>query len=445
MDWVEELGKICEVFPPSDAYRVDETPPLIAPEPAENFVVVKPENSVDVSEILKFANERGIPVFTRGGGTGLSGGAVPTANGILLSTEKMVEIEVDTENRVAVCGAGVTLKQLDRAAFKNGLSFPPHPGAETATVGGMIATNAGGVRALKYGTMRNYVLGLEFVLASGKILRVGGRTVKNSSGYSLLHLLIGSEGTLGVVTQATLRLFPAMKDITVLAAPFQRMEDAMSCVVEISSKMLPMALEFMERRAVEIGERVSGRRWVSREGEAHLLMIFERFDEAEEAAEIAENKGAIDVFVATGKREQDDLMAVRGLIYEGLRNEIIEILDACVPPAKIADYWRKSNELAEKYGIELVTYGHAGDGNVHQHPLIYDGWENTYFEFRKKLLELAVSYGGVISGEHGIGTVKIQELAEICPDQYRIMKEIKSLFDPRGILNPGKVVLPNHG
>jgi len=440
MDWVEELERICEVFPPSDAYRFDETPPLIAPKPAENFVVVKPSSSEEVSRILRFANERKIAVFTRGGGTGLSGGAIPTTEGIVLSTERMKKIEVDRENRVAVCSAGVTLKQLDDAAFKFGFSFPPHPGAETATVGGMIATNAGGVRALKYGTMRNYVLGLEVVLANGDIIRLGGKTLKNSSGYSLLNLIVGSEGTLGVITEATIRLFPAMRDMTLIAAPFKSMEEAMDCVVRLSAKLLPMALEFMERRAVEIGERVSGKRWVSREGEAHLLLIFESFREAEEAASILSECGATDVFVATSRKEQEDLLSIRGMIYEGLKRDIIEILDVCVPTSKIAEYWRKSNEIAERYGIELVTYGHAGDGNIHQHPLIYDNWQENYFEFRRELLKLAVSLGGVISGEHGIGSVKLNELREIFPEQHRIMASIKRVFDPNWILNPGKVV-----
>jgi glycolate oxidase len=440
MDWVEELTGIIEVFPPSGAYAYDETPPLIAPKPANKFVVVKPKNANEVSEILKFASKRRIPIFTRGGGTGLSGGAIPTVEGIVLSTERMTEIKVDRENRIADCGAGVTLKQLDDAVFKHGLSFPPHPGAETATVGGMIATNAGGVRALKYGTMRNYVLALEVVLTNGRILEIGGKTIKNSSGYSLLHLFVGSEGTLGIITRAKIRLFPQLRDMTVLAVPFSTMEDAMDCVVEISAKMLPLALEFMEKKAVEVGERVSGEKWVSRDGEAHLLMIFESFDEAEEAAAISEKFGAINVYAATTKKDQDRLLKIRGLIYEGLRKDIIEILDVCVPPAKIAEYYRKSNEIAARYGVDLITYGHAGDGNVHQHPLIYDDWMNSYFNFREELLRLAVSYGGVISGEHGIGVVKTKELAELFPDQYRIMKEIKLLFDPQGILNPGKVV-----
>ena len=440
MNWIRELAEICEVFEPSESYMYDETPPKIAPKPAERFVVVKPSNTEEVSEVLKFASKRRIPVFVRGGGTGLSGGAVPIIEGIVMSMERMLELEIDRKNRVAVCGAGVTLKQLDGEAEKAGLSFPPHPGAETATVGGMIATNAGGVRALKYGTMRNYVLGLKVVLADGRVLKLGGRTLKNSSGYSLLHLMIGSEGTLGVITEATLRLFPSMGEMTVIGVPFSSIDDALECVVEITNKMLPLAAEFMEKKAVKIGESVSGKRWVSDEGEAHLLLIFERFDEAEKAAEIAMNCNALDVLVAVGKREQRALMEVRGLIYEGLRDRIIEILDVCVPPARIAEYVKMSEKIALKYGVEMITYGHAGDGNVHQHPLIYDGWEETYYDFRRELLQLAVRLGGVISGEHGIGTVKREELRMLMPEQYDIMVSIKKLFDQGGILNPGKVV-----
>ncbi|MET1124339.1 MAG: FAD-binding oxidoreductase [Archaeoglobaceae archaeon] len=429
---MEELAKICEVYEPV-GYEADETPPLIAPKPAKDFVVVKPRSSEEVARILRFANERRIPVFIRGGGTGLSGGAVPTKRGIVLSTERLKELSVDVRNRFADCGAGVTLRELEAAAESRGLSFPPHPGAETATVGGMIATNAGGMRALKYGTMRNYVLACEVVLADGKILQLGSRTLKNSTGYPLLQLFIGSEGTLGVITRATLKLFPSLRESVGVVAAFDSTEEAVNAIIELSKTLLPLALEFMEDRAVEIGESVVGKRWPVR-GRAHVFAIFENFAEAERSAEVLG-----DAVVASGK-ELRDLMLIRGSIYEGLRKNIIEILDVCVPPGEIAIYLKESERIAAKYGVDVITYGHAGDGNLHQHPLVYEGWRETYFSFREELFELATKLGGVISGEHGIGEVKREEFRKLYPEQYELMRKLKSLFDPNGILNPGKVV-----
>ncbi|MEM0215809.1 MAG: FAD-binding oxidoreductase [Archaeoglobaceae archaeon] len=432
----EGLEKICDVYM-IETYAYDETPKPVAPKPAD-FVVVKPKNTVEVSEILRFANDHKIPVFIRGGGTGLSGGAIPTRKGILLSTEKMRNIEIDKRNRVAICQAGVTLEELSRNAEKEGLSFPPRPGAESATVGGMIATNAGGVRALKFGVMRNYVLGMEVVLPDGRILNLGGKTLKSSSGYSLLHLMIGNEGTLGVITKAIIRLLPPLRDMTMLAIPFKSVENALNFAIETSLSFTPLAMEFMDKKAVEIGETVSGKRWVSKEGNAHIIAILENREEAEKVADIAYNHGAIDIFVPS-QREQKDLLELRGKIYFGLKDKIIEILDVCIPPAEIAEFLRRSEELARKYGIELITYGHLGDGNLHQHPLLFDGWEKSYPKFRKEILKLGIEFGGVISGEHGIGVLKKEELREFYPEQYNLMLEIKKIFDPNFILNPDKI------
>ncbi|MEM3927478.1 MAG: FAD-binding oxidoreductase [Archaeoglobaceae archaeon] len=432
-----EVFESFEIFK-IESYGYDETPKTIAPKPKE-FVVVKPKNAEEVSKLLKIANEKRIPVFTRGGGTGLSAGAIPTKEGILISTEKLKSIEIDVRNKIAICESGVTLAELSKMAEKHGLSFPPRPGDENATIGGMIATNAGGIRAMKYGVMRNYVLGIEAVLANGKIIKLGGKTLKNSSGYSLLHLLIGSEGTLAIITKAIIRLLPPMKEMSMLAIPFKNAEDALEYVLDTTRLMTPMAMEFMEKRAVEIGEKISGKKWVSKEGNAHILAIFERRDEAEESSEVAFANNAIDVFVASPK-EQKDLLELRSKIYLGIKDKTIEILDACVPPASIAEFLQKSEEIAKRYGIDLISYGHAGDGNIHQHPLIFEGWQKVYGKFREEILRLAVEMGGAISGEHGIGEIKKEELRKFYPEQFELMREIKKLFDPNGILNPGKVV-----
>lgn len=437
---VEEIEKVLrgfEIFK-IESYGCDETPKAIAPKPS-NFIVVKPKSAEEVSKLLRIANEKKIPVFTRGGGTGLSAGAIPTKRGIVISTENLRSLEIDTRNKVAICGAGVTLAELSRAAEKHGLSFPPRPGDENATIGGMIATNAGGVRAMKYGVMRNYVLGIEAVLADGRIVKLGGKTLKNSSGYSLLHLLVGSEGTLAVITKAIIRLLPPMREMSMLAIPFRSAENALNYVLETTKIATPMAMEFMEKRAVEIGEEVSGKRWVSKEGDAHILAIFERRDEAEESSEIAFANDAIDVFVAS-PREQRDLLELRSKIYHGLKDRAIEILDACVPPASIAEFLRKSEKIAKRYGIDVISYGHAGDGNIHQHPLIFEGWQRVYWKFREEILKLAVEMDGAISGEHGIGEIKKKELRKFYPELCELMEEIKRIFDPNGILNPGKVL-----
>lgn len=434
---VEEILENFEVFR-IESYGYDETPKTIAPKPSD-FLVVKPKNAEEISKLLKIANEKGIAIFTRGGGTGLSAGAIPTKKGILISTERLKGIEIDVKNKVAICEAGVTLGELSKMAERHGLSFPPRPGDENATIGGMIATNAGGVRAMKYGVMRNYVLGLEAVLPDGRKIKLGGKTLKNSSGYSLLHLLVGSEGTLAIITKAVIRLMPPMKEMSMLAIPFRTIDDALDYVIDTTRIMIPMAMEFMEKRAVEIGEKVSGKRWVSREGNAHILAIFERRDEAEESAELAFANNAIDVFVASPK-EQRDLLELRGKIYLGVKDKAIEILDACVPIASIAEFLKRSEEVSKRYGIDVISYGHAGDGNIHQHPLIFDGWQKVYWKFREEILRIAVEMDGAISGEHGIGEIKKEELRRFYPEIFELMKELKRLFDPKGILNPGKVV-----
>ncbi len=437
--WVEELSKICKIYP-STAYKFDETPKHIAPKPSDKIAVVKPKDKFEVSKILKFAYDRCVPVYVRGGGTGLSGGAIPTREGIVLSTEKLNKILIDKKNRIAECEAGVTLFELKRESEKSGLSFPPHPGAETATIGGMIATNAGGVRALKYGTIRNYVLGIEVVLSDGKIVNFGSKTLKNSSGYSLLNLFIGSEGTLGVITKAYIKLYHKLEEMVTLAIPFTRLDDALGCVPEIMYKITPMALEFIEGRAIKFGEMASGKKWPRSYEKAHLMLILERRSELDEIEKIVFKRNAVDIFVAESKKEQRNLLEIRSSIYLGLKDKIIEILDVCVPPGSILKYIKKSDKISDEYGIELVTYGHAGDGNLHQHPLIFEDWEEVYFEFREKLFRTALDFGGVISGEHGIGSVKLEDLKKLQPEVFELMKSIKKIFDPKGILNPGKVV-----
>jgi glycolate oxidase len=429
------------------SYLYDETPPNLGVEPSENVLIARPKDAREVSEMLKIANRKGIAIFTRGGGTGISGGAIPTASGIVLSTERMKEIEVDVANLCAVCGAGVTLRELIKEAEREGLSFPPHPGDESATVGGMVATNAGGVRALKYGVMRNYVLGIEAVLPNGEIIRFGGKLIKNNAGYNLMHLLIGSEGTLAVITKVVLRLLPPFKRTATLAIPFSSIQSAIEAVVDILKEgIIPLALEYVEREALEVGEKISGKRWPPKD-EANLMVIVDGRGEeevislAERIEEICSQKGAGNTYIALSAKEQRDLLEIRSLIYEGMKDAVIEILDVSVPPASIPEYIGKCNSEAEKVGIKVINYGHAGDGNIHQHPLKVEGWEERYPELKRTFFRIARELGGSITGEHGIGIVKKSDLREqLSQVEYDLMRRIKQVFDPEGILNPGKVV-----
>ncbi len=452
-----KLGKISKILSESGievysakelkSYLYDETPPSLGLKPTENVLITKPRNTNEVSKIMKIASRERIPVFIRGGGTGLSGGAVPTAEGIILSTEKMKKMEIDVENLCAVCGAGITLRELITNAEASGLSFPPHPGDETATVGGMVSTNAGGVRAMKYGVMRNYVLGLEAVLPNGDVMRLGGKLIKNNAGYNLMHLLIGSEGTLAVVTEVILRLLPPFHKTATVAIPFKTIEGAIEAVVEILRYgIIPLALEYIEREALEIGEKVSGKKWPPKD-EANLMVIIEGRNEdelvelAEKIEEICIGKGASNAFIALGSREQRDLLEVRSLIYEGMKEMVIEILDVSVPPAQIPEYVKRCNSVAEKMGFKIVNYGHAGDGNIHQHPLKTEGWEEKYEKLKKTFFRIARELGGSITGEHGVGIVKKKDLKEqLSKAEYELLQKIKRAFDPDGILNPGKVV-----
>ncbi len=429
-----------------EAYLYDETPKDVAPKPNENVVVVKPSSVEEVSKIVSYANEYGIPIVVRGGGTGLSGGAVPIKPSIVISMERLNRIlEVDTKNLTITCEAGVTLRELIEAAEKVGLSFPPHPGDESATVGGMISTNAGGVRAVKYGVMRNYVLGLEVVLPNGEILKLGGKVIKNVSGYNLMHLIIGSEGTLCIITKAIIRILPKSKKNYTLVIPFESENDAIESVSRILSIFTPLAIEYIEVDAIKYGEKVTGKKWVSKDGKAHLMLIIEAKDE-DELIEIAEKiekacENPLNIFVAGSIKEQKDLLEIRSMFYEGLKDEIIDIMDVSIPTADIPEYLRRCNKIAENLGLKIVTYGHAGDGNVHQHPLRCEDGKEKYENFKREAFKIAKELGGFITGEHGVGFVKKKNLAEfLSQSELELMKGIKKLFDPNGIMNPGKVI-----
>jgi glycolate oxidase len=422
--------------------------------------VLKPGQTAEIAEILKLANQEKIPVTPRGGATGLCGGCVPVRGGIVLSLERLDRVlEIDLENQMAVVEAGVTLADFSRAVEDAGLSFPPHPGDESAMVGGLIATNAGGSRAVKYGGIRNYVRGLEVVLPLGDIVHLGGKLMKSSTGYNLLHLMIGSEGTLGIVTQAIIQLLMASRYTRTLVIPYADIESAIESVPRLMARQIvPMAVEFIEREVIRITEDYLHKRWPVRDGRTFLLIILDASSEEEmdrlsqAVAEVCLEQGAADVFVADTPSKQDLVLDIRSKIYEAIKAQTIEILDVSIPRAEIPGHVRRISQVSAKYAIWLPTFGHAADGNVHTHimkaryedgrmiPLPEAEWREKADRVRAELYLDGRRRGGVISGEHGIGLVKKPFLSMALDEvQIELMKGIKRLFDPNGILNPAKI------
>ena len=430
-------------------YLYDETPPPLRPKACEDVVVVKPENSEQVSEILKLANEHRIPVFPRGGGTGLAGAAVPTEKGIILSMERMNGITVDVENLIAEAGAGATLKDLIDAADKAGLSFPLHPGDEGAQIGGLIACDAGGARAVKTGVMRNYVKGIEVVLPTGEIIKLGGKLLKNNLGYDLMHLIIGSEGTLGVITKAWIRLQPRELASATIIIPFEEREKALAFVPKIFQEgVLPLAIEYVERNLVQKVADKLGLTWPCSSAEYQLMIILSESSEeallsvSEKLLDLCEKLGALEPVVAQTRKEQEEVLKIRSEIYSTLKPNMVDILDTTVPPANMVKLIETVNEIESEFNVYIPTYGHAGDGNLHLHLMKWDGWtEEKYDEVRARIYRKAVELGGTITGEHGVGCIRRKYLEQFLDAKsLSLMKEIKKIFDPNNILNPGKVL-----
>ncbi|MCM8759691.1 MAG: FAD-binding oxidoreductase [Candidatus Omnitrophica bacterium] len=417
-------------------------------------VVLKPANAIEISEIMKVASREKLPVVVRGGATGLCGGCVPFYGGIVISTERMNKVtDIDENNLMVTLQAGVTLKNFYSALKEKKLFFPPHPGEESATIGGVISTNAGGARAVKYGTIRNFLRGIEVVLADGTIIRPGGKLIKDSTGYSLLHLFTGSEGTLGIITEAVFSVLPEPEASITLLVPYTTAEDALSSVPFILKQPTrPLAIEFITKKIISIAEEYCGRHWPSINGEIFLMIIvdgnkdeIERY--SEKTSEICMDHGAIDVFVADSNQKQEEILHVRSMVYEALKSATIEILDVVMPPNQMSSHIAFVDNLSLSHNVWLPTYGHAGDGNLHTHIMkqALDGkeiidWKEKYKQLRKEIILDGISRGGKISGEHGIGLVK-KEYLEMClgVEYVNVLKKIKLAFDPLGILNPGKI------
>ena len=419
--------------------------------------VARPASTAEVSAIMKLAGSEKIPVTPRGAGTGLSGGALPVCGGIVLSLERLNKvIEIDEENLMAVTQPAVITQTLQLAAEEKGLFYPPDPASlDSCSIGGNIAENAGGPRAFKYGVTRHYLCGLEVVWPSGEISRLGGKTIKNVSGYDLMHLICGSEGTLAVVTEITLRLVPKPPLTVDLMIPFSSIEDAVrACTAVIKGRIIPATMEFMDQRAVLAAEKFLEKRAPFREAGAHLLVQLDGDErqaliaEYEKIGKIVSDFGALDVLVAEDRPSRDRIWEMRRCMADALTqmSPVREREDVVVPRAAIPELFLKLKGLSEKHGAEIISYGHIGDGNVHVNIMKQDmapeAWERMLPVLLDDMFRGVMALGGTISGEHGIGYVKKKYLPlAVNPAALAMMKAVKQAWDPEGILNPEKIFL----
>lgn len=453
---VRELAAICgsgNIITDRDAmqdYARDESPhaEITFPE-----VVVKPEDTTTVSRIMAFASKNKTPVTPRGAGTGLSGGCIPLFGGIVLSLEKMNRIiSIDGENFTATTEPGVPMADLCGEIEQQGLYYPLYPGEMTATIGGTVSTNAGGMNAVRYGVTRNNILGLEAVLPNGDIINTGGEYVKSSSGYDLTQLIAGSEGTLAVITKVILKLTTRPPKREVLFAPFSSLQEAINAVPEILHlKMIPAGLEFMERRIISIVEDYLEREIPYPEYDAFLMIIMDGDSEDDiheyfdTASEICKKHGAAEALVPGSEHAKRRLLEAREKFYHAIKRYApMELIDTVVPRSKIPNFVRQIKVISTKHGITVIIYGHAGDGNVHLHPLCEnmseEEWKKKLPSLLKDIYEAAISFGGAVSGEHGIGIEKKSYLPiQVDEPLLAVMKRVKQAFDPNNILNPGKI------
>jgi len=415
--------------------------------------VILPENKNQISKILAIANENKIPVISRGAGTNLVGGCVPLKGGIILHTSRMNRIlNFDKTNLQCTVEPGVVVEKLQQEAEKQGLFFPPDPASlKVSTVGGSVAQSSGGPRGFKYGTTKDYVLGLEAVLADGTIIRTGGKTVKNVTGYNLNQLLIGSEGTLGIITEATLRLIPKPEERQVLLACFDSIDMAVNAVTGIiSARITPSTLDIMDKNTMQTIEKFH-KTGLPTDMDAVLILEVDGFKESvkvqtEQIMNICRELGAEKIRASRNEREAEEIWFARRSAFGAVSRLSPNVLteDAVVPRDKIPDMIRQIRRIADKYSLTVCIMGHIGDGNIHPNFSLDLRNKDEAERFEKaaeELFDAAISLGGTLSGEHGIGFSKSAYMEKALDKKnIELMKSIKSLFDPAGILNPGKVI-----
>lgn len=414
--------------------------------------VVSPGSTGEVSRVLAYANERGIPVYPRGMASGLSGGCVPVEGGMVLDMLRMNEIlEIDRTNMRAVVGAGVVAERLQKRVESEGLFFPPDPASSrVATIGGMIAENAGGLRCVKYGTTRDYVLGLLAVIPAGQVIRTGAGTLKSVTGYDLTRLLVGSEGTLAVITEATLRLIALPPEAKTVVGFFSTVEDAVDGAAEIlRAGIVPRALELIDEPTVGcVAEFMSHLEWLKGRKALLLVEVDGERDSVEAQAEgvsKAMAPGALRVVKVATKTEAEEYWEVRRAMVPALfriaPTRIVE--DVCVPRSRLKELLAALKEIGERNSVRIFNYGHVGDGNIHSSILLDERKPDELRRAEKAVEEIfsvALGLGGSLSAEHGIGNTKSRYIGlEVGAVELELMRGLKRVFDPKGILNPGKV------
>ena len=421
--------------------------------------LVFPKSTEEVSAVMKFANDRGLPVTPRGAGTNLVGSTVPHGEGIILDFSLMNRVlEIDEDTFTAVVEPGVVLQDFQKLVESRGLFYPPDPGEKTATVGGNVSTNAGGMRAVKYGVTRDYVLAMTVVLPDGRVMELGKTVCKTSSGYSLLHLMIGSEGTLGVITELTLKLIPKPEMNVSLILPFADVETAIASVPKIKLANLdPQSIEFMERDIVDSSAAFTGNTIFptvvdGKEAGAYILVTLVGDSEAELTAKmdrlgaLAEQCGAYDTLVVWTDGLKKDVWAARSAFLTVIESDtkLLDEMDVVVPVDRIAEFLVYTRATGKAEGITIRNFGHAGDGNLHiyccANDMALDEFKRRSKAVMDKCYAKCIEFGGQVSGEHAIGHAKKQYLVESAGETaFGLMQAIKQVFDPKGILNPGKV------
>lgn len=433
-------------------YAHDETPFYYSmPE-----VVVKPTNTNEISAVLELADKNRIPVTARGGGTNLSAGAVPLHHGIVLSLEKMNQIiEVDQENQMAVVEPGIITGIMAKELSRYNLFFPPDPvSMDSCTIGGNIAECAGGPRAMKYGVTKNYIIGLEVVFANGKVQRLGGKLLKNVSGYDLIDLIVGSEGTLAIVTKATIKLITIPDIVVSLYIPFDTITAASKFSIEVLKHgFMPSAIELMDGDVVRLVEKYLCRDVPYSTADAHTILELDGNDLPyikriyEKIGDLALRMGALDVLVAESVNDRERIWKIRKKIGEALKAQttIVAREDLVVPKNCIPTLIGKLKDCVKKYYGDLYAFGHLGDGNIHTDIGVANGdyeknSKDNILKMRREIYQITANLGGTITAEHGIGLSKIPFLPLVLDKSLiELMAKIKKEFDPNNILNPGKI------
>ncbi len=417
-------------------------------------IVVRVTSAEEVSKLMAYAKEHNIVVTPRGAGTGLVGASVAVEHGLMIDMTLMNHIlELDEKNLTLTVEPGVLLMEIAAYVEERGFFYPPDPGEKSATIGGNISTNAGGMRAVKYGVTRDFVRGLEVVLTDGTILHLGGKVVKNSSGYDIKDMIIGSEGTLGIVTKAILKLLPLPRKNVSLLIPYPTLAQAIGTVpLIIASKAIPTAIEFMEREVILDAEKYLGRKFPDNQADAYLLLKFDGNTMEEiasyydDTAQICLEQGAIDILIADTDERSESIWKARGAFLEAIKGSTTEMdeVDVVVPRSRVNEFVEFVHGLQKEMGVRIKLFGHAGDGNLHVYILRDDlskeDWKKVLDATMERMYSHARELDGQVSGEHGIGLAKRPYLKEsLQPEDLALMRRIKTAFDPTNILNPHKV------